>query len=167
MILSYSIYRNQKLPAATHPQKAVCSLASIPQASLEATTAVSKLTTTSDCKAVRGRAKSACLIRRGRILLRGLYSQMARGVKLNIASGNFHARVNLNKHIGNGWKWVLRACQACGWYVLGPRQTTSQGHAETRCGAIQPLQCRKLKQKERKYTPHHTNVLWIPLSGLK
>ena len=64
MILSYSIYRNQKLPAATHPQKAVCSLASIPQASLEATTAVSKLTTTSDCKAVRGRAKSACLVRR-------------------------------------------------------------------------------------------------------
>lgn len=63
----------------------------------------------------QGKSQVSLFGSKGRILLRGLYSQMARGVKLNIASGNFHARVNLNKHIGNGWKWVLRACQACGW----------------------------------------------------
>ena len=60
----------------------------------------------------QGKSQVSLFDSKGRILLRGLYSQMARGVKLNIASGNFHARVNLRQFPCSRqpqqtyWKWM-------------------------------------------------------------
>lgn len=165
MILSYSIYRNQKLPAATHPQTAVCSFASIPQASLEATTAVSKLTTTSDCKAVRGRAKSACLVRRAGFFC-GVCIRKWPGV-LNLTlpqaiSMLASTSTNILEMDGNGF--FVHVKHAGGKFWDPDRQLGK----DTQRPAVEPSSlCNagssRLKQKERKYTPHHTNVLWIPL----